>query len=364
MGTGITMTKDKKAKKKSKVGLKIALIIVGIIVLIPVIVGLIFFKDIATLLSVKQIDKGLYQMDCSYDYKLDKLLAADIGTYDELMAWGDKELFYGVPSMLGGMGPFGCSSFAGVTEDGHHIFARNYDFSETDCLMIYTHPKNGYASIGFTDLSFMGLAGKGASMSPDDAYGKIAMRLAPYLTCDGINEKGLGVSILMLNKQELHQDQGKDDIIITVALRAILDKCATVDEAVDLLNSYDVHMVIGYNFHLFITDSTGRAVVAEWYQNELVITDTTACTNYYICDVDFAQRTTGDYRYETLVRIIDECGDVMTHEEAMDYLSKAKQSFATAQTEWSAVYDLENFSVNICFDAKYDKVYTFDRKSF
>ncbi|MCR5327461.1 MAG: hypothetical protein K6E12_01200, partial [Saccharofermentans sp.] len=133
------MAKDKKTKKRSKLGLKIALIAAGVIVLIPVIVGLIFFNDIATLLSVKKIDKGLYQMDCSYDYKLDKLMNANISTYDELMAWGDKELFYGVPAMLGGMGPFGCASFAGVTEEGHHLFARNYDFSETDCLMIYTH---------------------------------------------------------------------------------------------------------------------------------------------------------------------------------------------------------------------------------
>ena len=358
------MAKDKKTKKKSKLGVKIALIIAGIIVLIPVIAGLIFFKDIKTLMSVKKIDKGIYQMDCSYDYKLDKLMEADIGSYGEFISWADKELFYGMTSMRGNMRPFGCSSFAGVTQEGHHVFARNYDYSETDCLMIYTHPNNGYASIGFSDLGFLGLAGKRPSMSPDDTYGKVAMRLAPYVTCDGINEKGLGVSILMLDKLELHQDQGKDDILITVALRAILDKCATVDEAVDLLDNYDVHMAIGSNFHLFITDSTGRAVVAEWYHNELVITDTAACTNYYLCDINFSYNNGGDNRYETLVKIIEDCGGVMTNEDAMDYLSKAKQAGANSQTEWSAVYDLENFSVSICFDAEYDKVYKFDRKLF
>ena len=50
--------------------------------------------------------------------------------------------------------------------------------------------------------------------------------------------------------------------------------------------------------------------------------------------------------------------DSMTSEEAMGVLKYAKQS----GTHWSAVYDLEKFSVDVCFNIDYDHTYSFEGK--
>ena len=48
----------------------------------------------------------------------------------------------------------------------------------------------------------------------------------------------------------------------------------------------------------------------------------------------------------------------MTSEEAMGVLKFAKQS----GTHWSAVYDLEKFSVDVCVNIDYDHTYSFEGK--
>ena len=58
----------------------------------------------------------------------------------------------------------------------------------------------------------------------------------PYLLMDGMNEKGLAMSVLKLRGDPTLQDTGKNKISTTVALRLVLDRAATVDEALALLD--------------------------------------------------------------------------------------------------------------------------------
>ena len=48
-----------------------------------------------------------------------------------------------------------------------------------------------------------------------------------------------------------------------------------------------------------------------------------------------------------------------TEEQAMELLGKVKNKTIT---EWSCVYNLEDFTVSICLDVDYTKVYTFSAK--
>ena len=80
---------------------------------------------------------------------------------------------------------------------------------------------------------------------------------------DGINEKGLSVSILALDvkegEQAVHQSvEGKKTILYEELLRYILDSCATVKEAEELAGEYNIHNIIGNDYHLFVTDENGK----------------------------------------------------------------------------------------------------------
>ena len=68
---------------------------------------------------------------------------------------------------------------------------------------------------------------------------------------DGVNEKGLAAAVLMLpGERPPEPDTGRTPIQTTLAVRLVLDRAATVDEALALLERYEMHHAIGSAFHL------------------------------------------------------------------------------------------------------------------
>lgn len=322
-------------------------------------------KKISTAASLKEYANGVYTLDYSADYKLDEILTSDLSTEKQCFSWVEDNLYYGLPiSSEGHM--FGCSAISVITPDGDHLMGRNYDFYETDCLIIHTAPEGGYESIGMVDTQYLNMGSGEEDTALDSAAGRIGSLCFPYITVDGINEMGVGISILMLDHDEIHQDRGKPDIIMTVAIRAILDTCANVDEAIELLDSYDMHSMLDTSFHLYITDRSGRAVIVEWIGNDMFVLDTPAVTNYYLSDPAYNANMPEyetDERYDILMEDISSCGGIATEEEAMGFMADAV-SDGRIQTEWSCVYNLDRFEVTVCFDMGYNEPYVITSETF
>ncbi len=339
---------------------KIILIILAVIILVIIIPLLIFAKQIATMSSLKKVDEGIYSIHVSYDYKLDKALSADISTEEELFQWMSHELLYDLAPVQAEIQPFGCSSFLVSDPDGNDLFGRNFDYYPGDCCVVYSTPGDGYDSIGMANLSFLSLSGDKKVAEPDSFTGRVISRLAPYCTVDGVNEKGLAVSVLQLDSININQETDAPDIEILLAIRGILDTCANVDEAEAFLERYDMHTPSGLSYHLFIADSSGRSVVAEWIGNELVVADQDAVTNYIVNDPDYYLRYIGDGRYETLVEILDWSEGVLSEEQAFMLLESVEQR----NTQWSCIYDLDNFSLTFCADKDFEQTYSFTPDDF
>ena len=353
------------AKKAGKAAAAIffitLLLITGIILIIT-------RKKLSTMASVKKYSDGLYTARCSDDYKLDELLDADVSNENELISWISDNLYYGIP-ITAAPGVFGCSAFSVCSPEGHYLMGRNYDYPETDCLMLYCDPENGYGSMGMVDLSFLNLGTLKGQTPPDSFTGRIPALILPYATVDGVNEAGLAISILQLNEPEIHQDMGRKDIILTVAIRAVLDKCASVEEATALLDSYDMHSMLEQSSHFFITDKSGNSVVVEWINDEMTITETPAVTNYVLSDPHHYEnnsRNGSDGRYEILMEDIAACSGRADRGKAMGFLSEASDDPDKGQTEteWSVVYDLNAFDAYICTDMDYEKTYIITPATF
>ena len=68
--------------------------------------------------------------------------------------------------------------------------------------------------------------------------------------------------------------------------------------------------------------------------------------------------TLRDNRLPTMEKCLGN-SNILTSKEAMELLEKVKDN---RLTEWSCVYNLEDFSVSICMDGDYTKVYTYNVK--
>lgn len=339
--------------KKHK-GIKIALIVAAAL-LVTVAVGAwsMFGTQLTAANSIEKLDDGLWSMEYKGDYGFDEFLAqggaASDGEMAEYIACFLSHGFWKTDASDAGES-FGCSTLSVKSPEGTALFGRNFDWDECKAMIIHTVPKNGYESISTTCLDFLGF---GEDWVPDGDMGDKFMALAAvYVPLDGMNEKGLCVADLMVNDGEVvHQDTDRPDLTITSALRLLLDRAATVDEALALLEQYDMNFSIGAAHHFSIADTTGKSVVVEYIEGEMIVTETDVVTNHYLArnaelapeEVPDSQRQS-HIRYETLSGLRLDAAGVMTVDEVRSALAAAAQSnFSDTNggelTSWSLVYD-------------------------
>ncbi len=317
--------------------------------------GIVLIPKIRTIASLDRITDDLYILEYYENYRCDDYINADLSTNQEVVDWIIANQLYNLPIKID-VEKFGCASFAAQTADGKHIFGRNFDYPPTDTLVIHTNPKDGYESYTMCDLDVIGV-GDDAGIPIDSFLAKIFMLATVYTPTDGFNETGLGVAILEACNGENHPDNGKSDIMVFSAVRGILDKCATVDEAVEFLRLYDVHDSLDFNSHLFIMDKSGKSVVVEWEDNEMYVIDSDVCTNFVLHWLD---NTAGECdRFDTIKNKLTETNGILSESEAMELLATVSQEKKSYTTEWSCVYNLDDFTFDVCVDLKYDEPYSF-----
>ena len=165
------------------------------------------------------------------------------------------------------------------------------------------------------------------------------------------------VAVLDLDPPTIRQDTGKPKINTMIAVRMLLDRAATADEAVEMLRQYDFNSMSRYAQHLYIADAQGKSVVVEWQLNNtfgqpvgfnMHVHESPVCTNFWLSNGDPAGKCR---RFDTLTALLSE-KPVNTPEDAMKNLSAASVSW----TEWSCVYHMSDFSVDVVTDNKHDKV--------
>lgn len=295
------------------------------------------------------------------DDKLDEFLEQGGASSDaDVMEFLTKYLLSGksVLEFLGGM--FGCSTLSAKSTDGSYLFGRNFDWESCQALVVSAEPEKGYASISTVNMDFI-QAGAGLDMEqlPDEIKTKAAL----YAPLDGMNEKGLCVSVNMIeDSATIEQDTEKTDITTTTAVRLLLDQAADVDEALALLRQYDLHASMGMMVHFAIADAKGHSVAVEYVDDEMVVTDTPVVTNFYLAEgkkhgIGTKQSHT---RYEILTEKLkqNKTMDMQDVRDALDRVSK--DNFGEFEsTEWSIVFHQGSGTVQYYHQENYEKAYTF-----
>ena len=264
-----------------------------------------------------------------------------------------------LPGLLFGGNPFGCSTLSVQRRDGGYFFGRNFDWNTCSALIVSSRPAQGYASISTVNLDFIKAGGVDISGLPDSVQAIIAL----YAPLDGMNEKGLAVSVNMIQDSDtIEQNTDKPDITTTTAIRLLLNQAADVEEAIFLLEQYDMHASMGMMVHFAIADADGRSVAVEYVNNEMTVTDTQIVTNFYIAQGEkYGIGTSQSHlRYDILHEALNAEG-VMNAEDVRNALdSVSKDNFGEFEsTEWSIVMNQETKEMTYYHRENYDTGYTF-----
>lgn len=209
--------------------------------------------------------------------------------------------------------------------------------------------------------------------------------LATVSEVDGINEKGLCTSIMALPKQAATQESGKHKVGTTVIMRLWLDKCATVDEALELIADLDVRhdTAVGSGYHYMVADANGDCAVVEFDKEDgwktmivrkpqdaryMLVTNHLLSPKYYTTEPDPAvgnPHSRSWWRYETATQYLSGHDGTLTFGQAQECLAQVHwkdlvwENGTVEDTQYSNVYDQSAITLSLRNWNDYDKTVQF-----
>ena len=311
--------------------------------------------------EITELESGFSAVRYDGDYAFGLFLEQGGASSDQdVLQFLTETLFKGNVGLQMSGGVFGCSTIFVSNTDGGYLFGRNFDWQTCDALVAAAYPEEGYASISTVNQDFIRKdEGFAVNMLTDEMMTAAVL----YAPLDGMNEKGLCVSVNMIqDSATIHQNTGKPNITTTTAVRLLLDKAANVREALELLEQYDLHSSMEYMIHFAIADNNGNSVAVEYVGNEMIVTETSILTNFYLAEgekngVGTQQSHT---RFEILAETLEESPS-MTAQEVRDALdSVSKDNFGEFEsTEWSVVFNQSDLTATYYHRENYGTSYSF-----
>ena len=339
------------------------------------------FPSMGALKSLKAVEgvPQVYTAEFEGEYFLEDTIKANLKTASELLmflknhvrTWEADESKDPIKINVQGAA---CSSIVAENADdtvGGYIYGRNFDWAKGPSLILHTKPTKGYESVSTCFLPFVSL---NENWAPNNRTDNNLLAISCiYVPMDGMNEKGLYIANLNNDYDAILPDTSDTTetyVQTTVAIRYILDKCATVDEAVDWLKTIVMCPVYGdmtdengeaeyCDYHFAIADNTGASVDVEWVNGQLVKIKTQILTNHslercqtHLNDFDYREDNYKDPNYPeddewkeySVPRFMrlkaasqDDEGNLkaMTKEEIRAALSTVQQKYSV----WTAVFE-------------------------
>jgi hypothetical protein len=299
------------------------------------------------------------------DYGFDDFLKIGAEKDSDIEAFVIKRLLKGFPINLN-ITAGGCTVFTARNENGDIIYGRNFDFSYSPSLQIITRPDNGYASVSTVNLAFVGYS---ENNLPSGLNIKSFLTLAaPFLPFDGINEKGVAIALLAVPNAMLIPDDNKITLNTTTAIRMVLDKAANVNEAIELLEQYNIYFSGGIDCHFLIADANGQSALVEYYDGVMQIVTTDE--NYQIASnfiayngLNIGEGFSEFERYEKVKGAIEKNNGFLNENQAIKLLAEVGViDNGLDKLQWTVLYNLSNLNGIIFANRNIDNLNEFQIK--
>jgi len=286
-------------------------------------------------------DYPLYSLNYTFDYKFDEYLQT--GTFP----------IYAQQQMKSK--DFSCTCFSAFGET-NRLLGRNYDWDESSTYyLLFTDPPNGYSSISTVDLSFFDYY---HDKSPDFSGNQNTLRILPYHPFDGINEKGVAVGMNAVPYANSPYDGSKVTIGELQLIRLVLDYAGSTEEAINLIQQYNIRMEEP-PVHYLIADSSGHSAIVEFANGNIEIMENSApfqvTTNFVITGLNDPQNAPC-WRYRNAYETLNTRNGKLSEHEAVTLL----QDVSVPNTRWSSVFNLRAMKLQIAMGRDYGNIHQFE----
>lgn len=305
-------------------------------------------QDYRTLKTLEKVDNHpLYTMIYYGEYRdrlsseLDPLSVAAELTFSNQPAWG-------------------CSLFAALGDEHNRLYGRNFDWEHSPALLIFTNEPGAMASVSMVDIAYLGFGGARAETLMDLPLRELEALLdAPFLPFDGMNESGLTIGMAAVPAGDMPIDPEKDTIGSLRVIREMLDFASTVDEALEIMATYNIDMAGGPPLHYLIADSYGKSALVEFYTGEMVVIPNDEPWHQATNFIRSAVGESADgvcWRHDAITERLEQTMGQVSVEDAFDLLELVAQ----VGTQWSVVYEMDDYQVHVVMGRQYDSVHTFE----
>lgn len=334
--SGVPIIREKTLAQKIK-----GVLIWTILIILTIAAGLLVYlcmagaSEMNAMTTFKQIsDHPYYTMDYDgYDYT--DMLNEELTDNNQVVNYYKEKLFTKalVEALPGEVQkdttPKGSVAFFSYTYINTYMKGRIYNAYDTPLAMVVSTPKAGYKSWNIVDLADVGVySGTEVNQWYDNAFQIMA---ASYATSEGINQEGLSVSLISCPVAEC-EDTVKVDITPFMAVRLILDRAATVENAVDVLEDYDINFD-GGTYHLFVSERSEKSAIIEYIGGEIQVTYFQKKDNnsHQVCSTQMASSTAA----------IKDFSNMYSEEEIHEFFDKALTSAESGGSGMAPGYALQ-----------------------
>jgi len=254
-----------------------------------------------------------------------------------------------------------CSLFAAVGDSSWPVFGRNFDWEYSPILVLFLEPEDGYRSIMSIDIAYLVEQADIDRLDECDAEELLPLLSAPFLTFDGMNERGVAIGMASVDYEcGYPSDPEKRDVGDLRLMREVLESSATVEEAIAFLETINPVSQGGPNMHYLIADRTPSAALVEYHDGEMVVFHSSAETPWQLGTNFPVVLTEGNptgscWRYDLIDATLRQNAGELTASDTMDLL----QAVSTPTTRWSIVYDLSQLEARLVIERNADGVHTF-----
>lgn len=204
---------------------------------------------------------------------------------------------------------FGCTA----VRNGNY-YGRNLDFfvSEAAEIIVHTPAKEGrHAVVGVGRLFTMNDEELAAGLTAEQ------LSILPWGMFDGINDAGLfcNMNVTPFGDSGIpHTSPNPElpEVHSGFLVRALLDNCGSVDEAVEFINTHNIVGMNkgGFDLHFMIGDPE-KTVVLEYIDNKAVIKEQNIMTNFLVNAPELTPHADGIERYNIIKENFAEGGESM-----------------------------------------------------